>query len=152
MSGTTRISTRSKRAKQKAPPSREVTVFLEMLMAERGAAVNTVAAYQRDLSDFGLFMHRRGRKIEDAEPVNIQHYMSHLRIAGRAPTTRARHLSVLRQFYAFLYSEGKSNQDPTQRIDSPKLGHSLPKYLGEEEVNQLLVAARGRSGRTSRSC
>ena len=69
-------------------------------------------------------------------------YLSHLRTKGRAATTIARHLSVLRQFYAFLYAEEIKPDDPTQSIDSPKLGRRLPKYLSIKEVDRLLAAAQ----------
>ena len=50
----------------------------------------------------------------------------------------------MRQFYSFLYSEGFRDDDPSQRIDSPKLGRVLPKFLSKDEVVRLLAAARER--------
>ena len=90
-------------ATQKAPFSRNVEIFLDMMAAERGASANTLEAYNRDLNDFGLFMQNRREKIEEADAKRIKQYLSQLYVAGRAATTRARHLSVLRQFFAFLF-------------------------------------------------
>ena len=42
-----------------------------MMVAERGASENTVSAYRRDLEEFSLFLHRRGRRIEGSDTENI---------------------------------------------------------------------------------
>lgn len=132
-------------ATQKAPFSRNVEIFLDMMAAERGASANTLEAYNRDLNDFGLFMQNRREKIEEADAKRIKQYLSQLYVAGRAATTRARHLSVLRQFFAFLFVENPED-DPTRHISSPKKGQRLPKFLNEQEVIQLLSATRKRRG------
>ena len=137
---------RKKRSPSKPPPSRQVEIFLEMMAAERGASVNTIAAYQRDLGEFGVFMMRRKRNIEAADAKNIQDYLAQLKSKGRAPTTHARKLSVLKQFFQFLYAERLRDDDPSARIDGPKTGRALPKYLSEDEVDKLLGAARDQSG------
>ena len=122
--------------------------FLEMLAAERGAAVNTLEAYRRDLVDFSEFVAatRRGRPLEESDPSIIKAYLAHMSAAGLAPRTSARRLSALRQFFRFLYSEGLRKDDPCATIDSPKLGRSLPKLLSEEEVERLLSTARQHQG------
>ena len=113
-----------------------------MMAAERGASANTIEAYNRDLHNFGLFMQRRREKIEKADTKRIKQYLSKLYDERRAATTRARHLSVLRQFFAFLFAEGLKDYDPTQHISSPKKGRVLPKVLNKQEVERLLSAAR----------
>jgi integrase/recombinase XerD len=134
------------RAKSKPKPSRQVEIFLEMMAAERGAANNTIAAYRRDLDDFALFVQRRKRNIEAADAKNIQDYLASLKSKGRAATTHARRLSVLKQFFQFLYAERFRDNDPSSRIDGPKLGQALPKYLTEEEVDRIMAAAHSRPG------
>jgi integrase/recombinase XerD len=46
----------------------------------------------------------------------------------------------LRAFYSHLTTKHNLKENPTSRIDSPKLGHSLPKTLSEEEVEKLIQA------------
>ena len=45
-----------KRPGAAAAGSHHVEAFLEMMSAERGAAQNTLAAYRRDLEDYGRFL------------------------------------------------------------------------------------------------
>ena len=126
--------------------SSQVDIFLEMMAAERGASRNTLAAYLRDLKDFETFMLRRSRNIESADSKNIQDYFAQLKIKGRKPATHARKLSVLKGFYQFLYAERQRDEDPSDKIDGPRMGRSLPKYLSVNEVELLLEAAREQSG------
>ena len=136
----------SKKQRARAPLSRHVDTFLEMLAAERGAASNTLQAYRRDLADFSAFVAARGRLPEDADGTAVRDYLAHLSGAGMAPSTSARRLSALRQFFRFLYAEGMRDDDPCATIDSPRQGRSLPRHLSEDEVEQLLAAAGRRGG------
>lgn len=126
--------------------SRPVEMFLEMLVVERGASVNTLEAYRHDLRDFAGFLSTRGRTPETAETRDIRAYLSALSSAGLSARTATRRLSVLRQFSRFLFAENIRGDDPSAAIDSPRRGRPLPKILGEAEVDALLCAARARPG------
>ena len=123
-----------------------VEAFLEMLAAERGAALNTLEAYRRDLEAFAGFLAGRGKAPERAGSDDIRAFLGRLAQAGMAPRTAARRLSALRQFYRFLLSEGLRAEDPSAGVDSPRLGRPLPKILTEAEVGDLLAAAHRSAG------
>ena len=118
-----------------------------MLTVERGAAENTIESYRRDLSDFAAFSLARKRQPENADSTIIRGYLKKLSSAGMAASTSARRLSALRQFFKFLHAEGVREDNPASAIDSPRQGRSLPKYLSEGEVEQLLEAADYQGGR-----
>ncbi len=126
--------------------SRHIESFLDMLAVERGSAANTIDSYRRDLAAFSAFTARRGRAPENADAKMVRGYLARLAGAGMAASTSARRLSALRQFFRFLYSEGLRADDPSAAIDSPRRGRVLPKFLGEDEVDRLLAAARRRPG------
>lgn len=127
-----------------------VEAFLEMLAAERGAARNTLAAYEADLTDVAGHLRRKGGgTLEGASPEALRAYLAGLSGAGLSARTVARRLSALRQFFRFLAREGMRRDDPTALLDTPRLPQSLPKALREEEVEALIAAASrlpGRSG------
>lgn len=126
--------------------ARHRETFLEMLSAERGAALNTLDAYRRDLNDFSGHLSARGRSVETAAADDIRTYMTGLSKAGMAASTAARKLSAIRQLFRFLYAEGIRADDPSGAIESPRKNRYLPSILGEKQVERLLDAARGPPG------
>jgi integrase/recombinase XerD len=115
-----------------------IEAFLEMLSAERGARVNTLDAYARDLDD--AREHVRGG-LRDASAEAIEAYVGGLTRRGLAPATARRRISALRQFYRFLLQDNVRADDPTSRLDAPKRARSLPKTLSVEEITALIEAA-----------
>ena len=116
---------------------RHVEAFLEMLVAERGAARNTLLAYRADLDDCAAAV----QNLASSNPGDLRSYLAGLASLGLSPRTQARRLSALKQFYLFLLREGVRTDDPTRLLDAPRIGQSLPKYLSEAEVDALLAAA-----------
>ena len=133
-----------------APAVRHLDAFLEMMVAERGAARNTVDSYRRDLADAATVLGARGVALDGATAADLRDYLNHLAVKGRAGPTAGRRLSALRQFFRFLVSEGARGDDPTAAIDSPRRARPLPKILTEAEVEALLAAAAARDGRGGR--
>lgn len=121
--------------------SARVEAFLEMLSAERGAAENTLISYQRDLEDLSDFLSGRKVSLGAATREDLTAYLSDLARRGFQPTSQARRLSAMRQFYKFLYAEGLRGDDPTSILDAPKKSRPLPKVLSVEDVTGLLSLA-----------
>ncbi len=118
-----------------------------MLVAERGAARNTLAAYAADLEDFAGFAAGRGIAVHAADADTLRAWIEGLAASGFAARTQARRLSAIRQFHRFLAAEGIRPDDPTELLESPRLPASLPRALSEAEVDSLIVAAEGLPGR-----
>ena len=114
--------------------------FLDMMSAERGAGANTLDAYRRDLVNFGGHLARHGSDLGRATRDDIKTYLSSL--ANIAPSSLARRLSALRQFYGFLYAEAIRSDDPTVSIEPPKRNRPLPKLMSEEGIGSLIATAR----------
>ncbi|CAN7501064.1 site-specific tyrosine recombinase XerD [Rhizobium sp. LjRoot258] len=118
-----------------------VEAFLEMMSAERGAAANTLSSYERDLDDLHAFLNGKGVRLMDAASADLSAYLSSLAAQGFKPSSQARRLAAMRQFYKFLYAEGLRTDDPTGVLDAPKKGRALPKTMGVDEVGRLLEQA-----------
>jgi integrase/recombinase XerD len=131
-----------RRSKTKRPArSRHVEAFLEMLVAERGAATLTVDAYGRDLDHAATHLAGHAARLERARVEDLRGYIAELGRAELTARTLARRLSALRQFYRFLLVDGVRRDDPTIGLDAPRLGRPLPKTLAQEEVARLIAAA-----------
>ena len=112
-----------------------------MMSAERGASRNTLEAYRRDLTAFEEAIGR----MRDATRDDIKRYLAMLAKSGAAPSSQARRLSSLRQYFAFLYAEGMRADDPTMSVEAPRRMQILPKILSNAEVENLIAAARARA-------
>jgi integrase/recombinase XerD len=115
-----------------------VEAFLEMMSAERGASDNTLQSYRRDLEDAAEQLQTG---LAEASATELRGYLAGIAARGFAPSSQARRLSALRQFYKFLYSEGLRGDDPTGTLDSPRKGRALPKIMSEAETGRLLDRA-----------
>lgn len=115
--------------------------FLEMLSAERGAAVHTLDAYRRDLLDFAGHLRKKGRTFTNSSAADVRDYLASLSSAGLKASTQARRLSALRQLHRFLLDEDIRADDPTSAIESPKRGRPLPKVVTEQQTQSLIDAA-----------
>ena len=111
-----------------------------MAAAERGLARNSIDAYRRDLACFAAHLQPAGVALAKAETASIRGFMAAQRRSGVAARTASRRLSCLRQFYRFLLTDGRREDDPTATVDSPALPRMLPGVLSEEEVERLLAA------------
>ena len=125
-----------------------ISTFLEAQAAELGAATNTQLAYGRDLKDFDSFLARRALDFVSVGRKDIEAYLIWCDAQGLAKSTRARRLSAIKQLYRFAFEEGWRSDNPAIQIAGPGQDKRLPKVLSEDEVDQLLDAAR-HSGRNT---
>ncbi len=119
--------------------------FIDVIWMERGLSENTLSAYRTDLKNFVSWLSQLSNKRLSDDLINahrdtIVKYLSDLEDREISARSRARLLSSLRRFYAYLLREKKIEIDPVALIDSPKLGRSLPKTITEEDVESLLDA------------
>ncbi len=119
-----------------------IALFLDMLAAERGAALNTIAAYRTDLEDLSSYLLSGGTDLFSADTQALRGFLADLAERGFKAASLGRRLSAVRQFYRFLYAEGKRGDDPAAVLEGPKRGRSLPKVLSIAEVDTLLGEAR----------
>ena len=114
--------------------------YLGSLQIERGAALNTLAAYRRDLKGFETFLQREHRAIGDVGVTDLSRYLGALRRRGLGSRSIARHLSAVRGLYRFLLDAGRVPRDPTQHLDSPRPTRRLPRTLSMADAAALVEA------------
>jgi len=114
--------------------------FLDALWLERGLSDNTLTAYRSDLQKLAEWLQTQQTALLSAERHELMRYLQRRAEQGASPRSGARLLSSIRRFYRYLLRERLIAEDPSTRIDAPKLGRALPKSLTEEEVERLLAA------------
>jgi len=126
-----------------------VDAFLTELRVERGLSPLTIAAYRRDLSQFGAFAEARGSDwAVDVEPV--REFVAAQRAAGMRPSTQARKLAAIRSFYGFARREGLISRDLAGLLEGQRPGSYLPDVLAAGEVTRILDAPPADGGAGTR--
>jgi integrase/recombinase XerD len=114
--------------------------FTDALWMERGLSDNTLTAYRNDLTGLADWLGRQGRGLLQARREDLLAYLSQRVTDGARPRSTARLLSSMRRFYRYQVREGVLRDDPSVRIDTPRIGRPLPDSLSEQEVEDLLHA------------
>ncbi len=117
-----------------------VEAFLDTLWSERGLSRQTLAGYGSDLKVLARWLRTRGSALERARREELLAYLAERVQQGARPRSTARMLSSFRRYYRWLVREGRLREDPTARVEAPRLGHSLPHALSETQVEALLQA------------
>lgn len=108
---------------------------------ERRLSGNTVEAYMRDLKQFGAFIRSAWQVTpEQTEPHMIEAFMASLYDRATEKTTQGRILSGIKSFYNYLLIADVITEAPTEFIECPKPGHSLPQVLSVEEIDAMIAA------------
>lgn len=110
--------------------------FIDVLWLEKGLSKNTLSAYRHDISSFSDWY--KGVSLLEVQRVDLLDYLSQRLKDGYSSRSTARSLSSLRAFYSHITVKHNLKENPTSRVDSPKLGRSLPKTLSEDEVEKLI--------------
>ncbi|MGH7474664.1 MAG: site-specific tyrosine recombinase XerD [Longimicrobiales bacterium] len=115
--------------------------FIDHLAVERGLSPRTIDAYRRDLTRLIDYLEARGvSRAAAASDADLREFVYSLKDRGLQPTSIRRSISAIRGYYAFLLAEGAVVEDPTERIDTPKVWRRLPGVLSREEIGTLLEA------------
>jgi integrase/recombinase XerD len=114
--------------------------FLDAIWMERGLSANTLGAYRADLVSLRRWLAERDVSLIYATRSDLLAFIAWRTEHGAKPRSTARQLSSFRRFFRFLLREGVIQEDPTVKIDMPRIGRSLPQSLTEGEVEALLAA------------
>ncbi len=120
--------------------NRYIKDFVSFLKIERGLAMNSILAYQNDVSklmDFAIGLEVGPTKMT---PAQIKSFVTELYDLGLSARTQSRIISGVKQFFHFLLLEGEINDDPSELIEMPKIGRKLPEVLSIEEIDSLIDA------------
>ena len=121
--------------------------FADSLWLSDGLAKNTIESYRRDIMQFDGWLRKSARAALDrigAE--DLQAFLAHrIEDLHSSPRSTARLTSALKRFYRYLIQEKLIAEDPSARIESPKLNRALPKSLSEDDVSALLAAPDART-------
>lgn len=115
-------------------------LFFDYLRLDKGLSKATLDAYSRDVSRYLAFLGKHQVPFDEVEPICLLDFFAEIQAQGLSVRSRARLQVSLRQLYRFWMQEGLVKEDPTEKIEMPKMGRKLPLWLTLEEVDALLAA------------
>jgi integrase/recombinase XerD len=115
-----------------------IRAFLHYCRTEKGLAANSLEAYRRDLTRFaGWLAHV---PLGSVTLDTLRGYLDYLREKRLSNRSIARQVAAMRSFFGFLLEEGGISSNPAELLTAPQIGSTIPKYLNETSVDQLLAS------------
>jgi integrase/recombinase XerD len=134
-------------------PATVVRGYLDHLAVERGASVNTLAAYRRDLGRYVDYLAGRGvDSLADVDALTVSGFPAALREGdgdhpGLSASSVARAVAAVRGLHRFALDEGLVEVDVSREVRPAPPPRRLPKAISVDDVERLLDAA-GYAGTT----
>lgn len=114
--------------------------FRQYLKLERGLSSNTIDAYLHDVDLLFRYLEETagGKHIKQATIEDLRRFLEFINDMKLGPLSQARIISGIKSFYRFLLLEKVVDSDPSELLESPKLGRKLPEVLTQEEVIKII--------------
>ena len=119
-----------------------IDAFIDALWLEDGLSKNTLAAYRRDLTLYGVWLSSQGLaqgEIDRTCEADLNAYFAFKHEASKA-TSANRRLTVLKRYVRWALRERSLTQDPTLKLQSARQALRVPKTMSEAQVDDLLRA------------
>ena len=112
--------------------------FKKYLRIERSLSENTIESYIRDIKK--LYDFAKKNKIQQLNITrnDIKEFIKSINKAGISTRSQSRIISGLKSYYKYLILEGYIKKDPTELIESPKIGLKLPDTLNIQEIEKII--------------
>lgn len=108
------------------------------LSLERGMSGNTCEAYVSDVCHLLEYLEEEGINPSEVSESDLHGFICTLRDLGIGARSQARILSGIRSYYKFLKLAGIIENNPTDLLESPRLGRHLPEVLSTEEIDMMI--------------
>lgn len=117
-----------------------ISKYKMYLRLERSLSANTIAAYLDDLAKLLRFLDEEGLDVLGVTYEDLQQLVAGLHDIGIHPRSQARIISGIKSFYKFLLIDGYIQADPTELLETPKVGVKLPEILSVKEIDRILAS------------
>ena len=119
---------------------RDIDVYVQYLIVERGLSRASAAGYRGDLRGLLAFADKtKAAQWASIDASTLSIYLRSLRERNISPVTVSRKLSAARGFFKYLQKEGLVASSPMAYIDNPKKSETLPKALSNDEIERILA-------------
>lgn len=130
-----------------------VSKYKNYLLLERSLSKNSISAYMDDLSKLLSYTESEQLAIRDITLDYLQQFVAQLYDLGINARSVARIISGVKSFFGFLVLDGYLQNDPTELLETPKIGMKLPTVLSLQEIESLMreIDLSSREGHRNRA-
>ena len=114
--------------------------FKSYLQIERSLSDNSVQAYIRDIKKFASYAIPLNLNELKITRENISDFLAELKDNNISARSQARIISGIKAYYKYLIMDDYIKFNPTELIESPKIGLKLPDTLSLIEIDKLIAA------------
>lgn len=114
-----------------------VSKYKSYLLLEKGLSKNSIEAYTDDLLKLINYLENEDLKIQQVKLDDLQQFISQLYDLGINARSVARILSGIRSFFNYLILDGYIQEDPSELLETPKIGLKLPTVLSLPEIEKI---------------
>jgi integrase/recombinase XerD len=114
--------------------------FKSYLQIERSLSDNSVQAYIRDVKKFANYAIAIKLSELKVTRADISNFLAQINQKNISSRSQARIISGIKAFYKYLIMEDYLKINPTELIESPKIGLKLPATLSLNEIDKLIAA------------
>ena len=114
--------------------------FKNYLTIERSLSANSVEAYIRDVKKLADFAKEKKKTELQIERADLSEFITKISQSEVAARSQSRIISGIKAFYKYLIMEDYITIDPTELLESPRIGLKLPDTLSIEEIDNLIGA------------
>jgi integrase/recombinase XerD len=120
-------------------PEELVQDYRTHLLLEKSLSRNSVSAYLEDVGKLLSYLQIVHRHPQEAALEDLQELLVSLHEMGIHARSQARIISGIKSFYRFLELENLIDNNPTDLLESPKIGLKLPEFLTLDEINRIMA-------------
>lgn len=114
--------------------------YIAHLRLEKGMSNNTIEAYIDDIEKLLRYLDSAGLSWRTVERDTLINFVCTLQDLGISARSQSRVISGIKNFFRFAVLEGYMEEDPSEQLDTPRLGRHLPAILTVDEINSMIAS------------
>lgn len=112
--------------------------YKNFLQLERSMSENSVKAYLDDVNKLINFVANEQLDIQTLTLDHLEQFVAQLYDLGINARSVARIISGVKSFFGFMLLDGYIAKDPSELLETPKIGFKLPVVLSLEEIDRII--------------
>lgn len=114
--------------------------YIAHLRLEKGMSNNTIEAYIDDIEKLLRYLDTTNLSWNEVQRDTLINFVCTLQDVGIGARSQARVISGIKSFFRFAISEGFIEEDPSEQLETPRLGRHLPAILTVDEINSMIAS------------